>query len=125
MANKGKIASMTMAEALAGLQENKKQEVEPAAAEQEKPKRRRKSIIERRPLPEPKQKRTRRKKDPALKKTHTFTLLLTEQMYEMFKATAEQRGLSMNGIASLLIKRYITKYYIDPGLLDDEDPIEI
>ena len=102
----------TMAAALSGLKE------EPAAPEPEKPKRRRKSHIEKDLMPEPgqeepKKKRTRRKKDPALKKTHTFTLLLTESLYERFRATAEQQGLSMNGIATRLIKKYISLHDID------------
>ncbi len=101
--------SMTMAQALAGGS------VQPAAAaeETEKPKRRRKSIIERELMPEPKKKRTRKKKDPALKKTHSFTLLLTEQLYERFKATAEEQGFSMNGIATRLIKKYVSLHDID------------
>lgn len=96
----------TMAAALSGLQE--------PAAEQAKPKKKtRKSQIERDLLPEAPKKRTRRKKDPALKKTHTFTLLLTEQLYERFKATAEEQGYSMNGIATRLIKKYVSLHDID------------
>ncbi len=108
MAKEDKI-SKTMAEALAGIKPEKQLQ-EPAA---EEPKRRRKSIIEKELMPEPKKKRTRRKKDPALKKTHSFTLLLTEQLYERFKATAEQQGFSMNGIATRLIKRYVSLHDID------------
>ena len=97
----------TMAAALSGLQE------EPATPEPEKPKRHRKSYIERELMPEPKKRRPRRKKDPALKKTHTFTLLLTESLYERFRATAEIQGLSMNGIATRLIKKYVSLHDID------------
>ncbi len=120
MTNKKEMAAMTMAEALAGIQKPQEVNIGSGAEEQEQPKRRRKSVIERVPLPVdvPQKKRTRRKKDPALKKTHSFTLLLTEQMYEMFKATAEQQGLSMNGIATLLIKKYVSTHYIDTDLLD-------
>ena len=86
-----------------------------------KPKRRR-SLIERTPLPgepvpEPK-KRTRRKKDPALKKSHNFTILLTEQTYQQFKRVAEAQELSMNGIVGRLIKKYIILHDIDGENLD-------
>lgn len=111
MAKDNKI-SVTMAEALAGIKPEATLP-EPAAAAEEKPKRRRKSIIEKDLLPEPKKKRTRRKKDPALKKTHSFTLLLTEQLYERFKATAEEQGFSMNGIATRLIKKYVSLHDIE------------
>lgn len=93
----------TMAAALSGLT---------APAPEQPKKKTRKSQIERDLLPEPK-KRTRRKKDPALKKTHTFTLLLTEQLYERFKATAEEQGFSMNGIATRLIKKYVSLHDVD------------
>ncbi len=107
--------SMTMAQALAGgsVQPAAEPAPVPAAEEPEKQKRRRRSVIEKDPLPEPKKKRTRKKKDPALKKTHSFTLLLTEQLYERFKATAEEQGLSMNGIATRLIKKYVVLHDID------------
>ena len=96
----------TMAAALAGL--------DPAAAPKTvKQKTRRKSQIETEPMPEPKQKRTRRKKDPALKKTHSFTLLLTESLYKRFKETAEEQGYSMNGIATRLIKKYVFLHDIE------------
>ncbi len=101
----------TMAAALAGLKTEK-------AEEPPKPKKVRKSHIETEPLPEPKKKRTRKKKDPALKKTHTFTLLMTEQLYQRFKATAEEQGMSMNGIATQLIKKYIFLHDVDERSID-------
>lgn len=109
--------SVTMAQALAGGS-TKTQKRQPAEAVKELPpppkvKPRRKSIIEKDLLPEPQKKRTRKKKDPALKKSHSFTLLLTEQLYERFKATAEQQGLSMNGIATRLIKKYVVLHDVD------------
>lgn len=113
---KDDISSITMAQALAGGT----QDPEPAAAATpaepapEKPKRRRRSVIERDPMPElPKKKRTRRKKDPALKKSHTFTLLMTESLYERFRLVAEAQGFSMNGIATRLIKKYVSLHDID------------
>lgn len=93
------------AELLTGIEpEQKKATVKP----------RRKSAIERpdEPLPE-KPKRTRRHKDPAQKKTHSFTLLMTEKMYDDFKRIAEAQGFSMNGIATRLIKKYIALHDID------------
>ncbi len=78
---------------------------------QEKPKHRRKSYIEREPLPEAK--RTRRRKDPALKKTHSFSILLTDQLYERFKMVAQQQGYSMNGIINRLIKKYVFLHDVD------------
>ena len=107
--------SATMAQVLAGNaapEENK--DAAPAEPAQEKPKRRRRSVIERDPMPElPKKKRTRRKKDPALKKSHTFTLLMTESLYERFRLVAEAQGFSMNGIATRLIKKYVSLHDID------------
>jgi hypothetical protein len=100
----------TMAAALAGLNPT-------AAPKAVKQKTRRKSQIETEPLPEPK-KRTRRKKDPALKKTHSFTLLMTEQLYKRFKATAEEQGYSMNGIATRLIKKYVFLHDVE---MEEED----
>ena len=93
------------AELLTGLQ---------PAPEKQEARPRRKSIIERpgEPLPE-KPKRTRRHKDPDLKKTHSFTLLLTEKMYQDFKRIAENQGFSMNGIATRLIRKYIALHDID------------
>ena len=84
--------------------------------------RKRHSLIERTPLPgdpavEP-TKRTRRKKNPALKKSHSFTILLTEQTYQQFKKVAEAQELSMNGIVGRLIKKYIILHDIDGENLD-------
>ena len=104
----------TMAAALSGGLEPKQ---EPAAAEPVKQKKVRRSHIETEPLPEPK-KRTRRKKDPALKKTHIFTLLLTESLYRRFKAIAEEQGYSMNGIANRLIKKYVFLHDVE---MEEED----
>ncbi len=103
------MAETTMAAALlAGINEE-----EPKAPEPKRTTRRR-SAIERpgEPLPE-KPKRTRRQKDPALKKSHSFTLLLTEKMYQDFKKIAEREGLSMNGIATRLIRKYIALHDVD------------
>lgn len=96
------------AELLTGLEPEQKEQ-KPTKA---KP--RRKSYIDRPgdTLPE-KPKRTRRHKDPAHKKTHSFTLLMTEKMYEDFKRIAEAQGLSMNGIATRLIKKYVALHDID------------
>lgn len=108
--------SATMAQALAGnaAPEEKKEatQAEPVPA---KP--RRKSYVEKDLLPEikpeTKKKRQRRKKDPAYKKTHAFTLLMTERLYERFKAVAEEQGYSMNGIATRLVKKYVSLHDID------------
>ncbi len=107
----------TMAAALSGL-EPVQPEAQEEPKEPEAPKRRRKSAIESTPgvgdvVLSRKQRKPRKRKDPALKKTHTFTLLLTETLYQQFKAIAEQKGLSMNGIATRLIKRYIALHDID------------
>ena len=109
----------TMAAALAGLEPKPAEQKEPAAADPVKPKKVRHSHVEKTLLPEPK-KRTRKKKDPALKKTHTFTLLLTEQLYKRFKATAEEQGYSMNGIATRLIKKYVFLHDVEM----EEDDLE-
>ena len=87
---------------------------EPAAAE----KKTRRSIIDREPLPgatadELKKRRTRKGKPAELRKTHNFTVLMTEQMYQQLKAIAENKGLSMNGIITRLIKKYIVVHDID------------
>ena len=103
-----------------------------AAAETpaEKPKRRRRSIIDRELLPEPgelkklkeekpkKKRKPRRKKDPALKKTYSMSVLMTENMHQRFKRIAEKQELSMNGIVTRLIRKYIITHDID---LDDLD----
>ena len=93
---------------------------EPAAIIEEpaKPKRRRRSLIDKDPLPEPKRKRTRRKKDPALKKTYSMTVLMTDTMHERLKEIAERQELSMNGIVTRLIRRYIMTHDIDLTDLD-------
>lgn len=85
-------------------------------------KRRRKSVIEKEPLPElPKPKRTRRKKDPALRKTHTMTILVTETLYQRFKAVAEQQEISMNGIITKLLKKYVMTHELIDIDLDKMD----
>ncbi len=95
-------------------------ELEQKPAGEPQVKRHRKSVIEKEPLPElPKPKRTRRKKDPALRKTHSMTILLTEAMFQRFKAVAEQQETSMNGIITKLMKKYImTHELIDVDLKD-------
>ena len=120
MAKNNNDLAITMAQALAGgtVQPQKKTGPEIKELPPKKPapaavKPRRRSIIEKDLLPEPKKKRTRKKKDPALKKSHSFTLLLTEQLYERFKATAEEQGFSMNGIATRLIKKYVALHDVD------------
>lgn len=108
------------------LMDEPKETVAPSAGTpetvQRKP-RKRHSLIEKKPLPgkpadEPKPKRTRRKKNPELKKSHSFTILLTEQTYQRFKAVAEAQELSMNGIVGRLIKKYIILHDIDGENLD-------
>ena len=121
MAKNNNDLAITMAQALAGGTVQPQKKPDPVAKKelpQPKPapaavKPRRRSIIEKDLLPEPKKKRTRKKKDPALKKSHSFTLLLTEQLYERFKATAEEQGFSMNGIATRLIKKYVALHDVD------------
>ncbi len=76
-------------------------------------KRRRRSLIDKEPLPEPKQRKPRKKKDPILKKTHSFTVLMTEQLYQRFKMTAQQQEYSMNGIVNRLIKKYVFLHDVD------------
>lgn len=100
----------TMAAALMG---------EPAAAGQEppaeKPKRRRRSLIDKDPMPEAtkKIKRTRRKKDPRFKKSYSMTVLMTEEMHQRLKNIAEIQELSMNGIVTRLIRKYIVAHDVD------------
>lgn len=86
---------------------------EPAAKPEPK-KSRRKSIIDREPLPEKdpapaaeKPKRKRRGKPPELKKTHSVTVYCTEQLYNRFKAVAERKELSVNGIITHLMRNYV------------------
>lgn len=104
----------TMAAALAGLEPKE----EPAAAEQAKQKKVKRSYIEKVPLPEPKKRRPRTPKDPALKKSHAFTILMTEQLYKRFKLTAEEQGYSMNGIVNRLIKKYVFLHDVE---MEEED----
>lgn len=88
-------------------------EPEPEPVQEEKPKRRRRSLIDKDPLPEAKKKRTRRKKDPALKKTYSMTVLMTEEMHQRLKNIAEAQELSMNGIVTRLIRKYIVTHDVD------------
>ena len=121
MAKKKEELKNTMAAILSGgLEPKQAAQEEPAAAEPVKPKKVRRSHVEKVLLPEPK-KRTRKKKDPALKKTHTLTLLLTESLYKRFKATAEEQGYSMNGIATRLIKKYVFLHDVEMEEEDIED----
>jgi len=99
---------------------------EPAeqAEESKKPRRRRKSIIDNEPLPgasgeELKKKRTRAKKAPELRRSHSFTVLMTEQTYQLFKRVTEAEEVSMNGVINRLIRKYIISHDIDGHLLDD------
>lgn len=99
------------------------QEATPAQAEQGQPaqapvKRRRKSFIEKEIYTEPKPKRTRRKKDPEYVKSHTLTVLMTESMFQKFKSIAQQQELSMNGIVTRLIRKYIITHDVDLTDLD-------
>lgn len=87
--------------------------MEPEPVQEEKPKRRRRSLIDKDPLPEAKKKRTRRKKDPALKKTYSMTVLMTEEMHRRLKNIAETQELSMNGIVTRLIRKYIVTHDVD------------
>ena len=78
-------------------------EQETPAQEDQPKRRRRKSIIDNELLPgatgeEMKQKRKRAKKAPELRRSHSFTILMTEQTYQHFKRVAESEELSMNGI---------------------------
>ena len=97
---------------------------EQAPAPEQPAKKVRKSIIDRDPmpgtvpLPPPKGKRTRRRKDPALCKSHSFTVLMTEQMYQQFKKVTENEGVSMNGVVTRLIRKYIISHDIDENILD-------
>ena len=75
--------------------------------------RRRRSLIDKDPLPETKVKRTRRKKDPKLKKSYSMTVLMTQEMHERFKTLAEQQELSMNGIVTRLIRKWIITHDVD------------
>jgi len=91
--------------------------------EAKKPKRTRRSIIDKELLPgatgaEMKQRRKRAKKDPELRKSHSFTVLMTEQTYQKFKQVAEAEELSMNGIVNRLIRKYIVAHDVDDNFID-------
>ena len=94
-------------------------EQQEAKTEQEPKKRRRKSIIdwERIPggIPEAAEykKRKRAKKPAELRKSHSMTLLLTEETFQRFKRITEQQELSMNGVIGRLIRKYIMLHDID------------
>ena len=75
--------------------------------------RRRRSLIDKDPLPETKIKRTRRKKDPKMVKSYSMTVIMTQEMHDRFKALAEQQELSMNGIITRLIRKYIITHDVD------------
>lgn len=118
----------TMAELLSGGSKpepvSKAPAAEPAkeqAATVEPVKRRRKSIIDNEPIPgklPPKKKRTRRGKPEELKKTHSVTVYCTEDLYRRFKAVAIAQELSVNGIITRLMRRYVMNHDID---LEDID----
>ena len=83
----------------------------------------RKSDIIREPMKgasgeEMKQKRTRRGKPAELRKSHSFTVLMTEQMYQKFKTITENEGVSMNGVITRLLRKYIIAHDIDDSMLD-------
>ena len=90
----------------------------------EEPKRKtRKSDIIRDPLAGPsgtelKKKRIRRGKPAELRKSHSFTVLMTEQMYQQFKTITENEGVSMNGVITRLLRKYIIAHDIDDNMLD-------
>ena len=98
----------------------------PAAAPdpEEKPQRKtRKSDIIRDPLKgasgaELKKRRKRRGKPAELKKSHPLTVLMTEQMYQKFKTITEFEGVSMNGVITKLLRKYIIAHDIDDDMLD-------
>lgn len=94
------------------------------APEVKKTGRRRRSIIDKEPLPgasgeQLKKKRHRAKKDPELRKSHSFTVLMTEQTYQKFKRVTEVEEVSMNGVINRLIRKYIVAHDIDGHILDD------
>ena len=113
----------TMAEAL-----TKGIAAEPEPIPEPEPKKHRRSVIYNEPLPgataeQLKKRRTRKTKPAELKKTHSFTILMTEQMYQRFKAIAEYKGVSMNGIITRMIRKYIVVHDIDGD--DDIDITDI
>ena len=115
----------TLAAALL-VNEPEKPEPVPAAAPdpKEKPQRKtRKSDIIRDPLKgasgaELKKRRKRRGKPAELKKSHPLTVLMTEQMYQKFKTITEFEGVSMNGVITKLLRKYIIAHDIDDDMLD-------
>lgn len=97
-------------------------ELIPAVEGQPKRKTRKSDII-RDPLAGPsgaelKKKRTRKGKPAELRKSHSFTVLMTEQMYQQFKAITENEGVSMNGVITRLLRKYIIAHDIDDNMLD-------
>lgn len=93
------------------------------AVEQPK-RRRRRSLIDKDPMPgasgaEMKKKRQRAKKPAELRKSHSMTILMTEQLFQRLKATAEAQELSMNGIVTRLIRKYVMLHDIDNDNLYD------
>lgn len=92
---------------------------EPEATQDAKPKRRRRSIIEREAIPggipeaAEYKKRKRAKKPAELRKSHSMTVLITEDLYQRFKRVTEQQELSMNGVIGRLIKKYVVLHDID------------
>lgn len=93
-------------------------------AEQPKQQRRRRSLIDKDPMPgasgaEMKKKRQRARKPAELRKSHSMTILMTEQLFQRLKATAEAQELSMNGIVTRLIRKYVMLHDIDNDNLYD------
>lgn len=94
-------------------------------ATQEPAKKKRRSLIDNEPLPKPgtepppePKKRTRRKKNPELKKSYSMTVLMTPELHRRLKRIAEQQELSMNGIVTRLIRKYVITHDIDLEDLD-------
>ena len=97
-------------------------ELIPAVEEQPKRKTRKSDII-REPMAGAsgetlKKKRTRRGKPAELRKSHSCTVLMTEQMYQKFKTITENEGVSMNGVITRLLRKYIIAHDIDDNMLD-------
>ena len=89
-----------------------------ATTQEPEKKKRRRSLVDHDPLPEPgtvppKKKRTRRKKNPELKKSYSMTVLMTPELHRRLKRIAEQEELSMNGIVTRLIRKYVITHDID------------
>lgn len=117
---KNSMAAMFITEPGEPEEKEVKQE-QPEKAAGSKPKRRRKSLIDREVLPgeiPEKKKRQRAKKDPALCKSHSLTILLTEQTFQKLKKICEQQELSMNGVVGRLIRKYIILHDVDQEGLD-------